>query len=250
MKIVPQISKVFDEFESIIEDAYRSSCPDDVLTRAYFSMIELSIKFTGTGRNIVKFSEFFYLRYIKKYLEEKLSEEELIVKFKEKNTKGKKSLFFTSEYNGKRLILKSDLSVKEAGISIRPDIFVGIQEDENTIRPIAIFEIKLHQTEKSINKLIERFKRIKESVLKRFPKMKENELPCFAWIYLRHEMYLKQDFSKQIEEFRELSKSNHFVVVNNITQWDDENIYKSSFEGEINVILQEIVRKIKDSNDF
>ena len=159
-------------------------------------MLELSIKFTCTGRNIVKFSEFFYVMYVKKYLEEKLSEEKLIVKFKEKNTKGTKSLFFTSEHNGKKLILKSDLSVKEAGIFIRPDIFVGIQEDENTIRPVAIFEIKLHQTEKSINKIIERFKRIKESVLKRFPEMKENELPCFAWLYLRHEMYLKQDFSK------------------------------------------------------
>lgn len=82
----------------------------------------------------------------------------LIVKFKEKNTKGTKSLFFTSEHNGKKLILKSDLSVKEAGISIRPDIFIGIQEDENMIRLIAIFEIKLPQSEKSINKLKERFK--------------------------------------------------------------------------------------------
>jgi len=179
-----------------------------------------------------------------------LSEGELIVKFKEKNIKGAKSLFFTSEYIRKKLILKSDLSVKEAGISIRPDMFVGIQEDENTIRPIAIFEIKLHQTEKSINKLIERFKRIKESVLKRFPEMKENDFPCFAWLYLRHEMYLKQDFSKQIKEFRELSKNNHFVVVNNITLWDEYNYYESSFEGEINVILQEVVRKIKANNDF
>lgn len=250
MKIVPQISKVFDEFESVIEDAYRSNCPDDILTRAYFSMLELSKKFTGTGRNIVKFSEFFYVRYVKKYLEEKLSDEKVSVKFKEKNIKGEKSLFFTSEHNGKKLILKSDLSVKEAGISIRPDIFIGIQENENTIRPIAIFEIKLHQTEKSINKLIERFKRIKKSVFKRFPEMKENELPCFAWLYLRHEMYLKQDFSKQIKEFRELSKSNHFVVVNNITLWDEDNNYESSFEGEINLILQEIVRKIKANNHF
>lgn len=248
MKIIPQISKIFDEFESVIEDAYRSSCPDDVLTRAYFSMLELLKKFTGTGRNIVKLSEFFYVRYVIKYFEEKLSEEELVVKFKEKNTKGAKSFFFTSEHIGKKLILKSDLSVKEAGLSIRPDIFVGIQEDENTIRPIAIFEIKLHQTEKSINNLIERFKQIRESILGRFPKMKENELPCFAWLYLRHEKYEKQDFSNQIKEFRELSKSNHFVVVNNITLWDEDNNYKSSFDGEINLILQEVVRKIKTYN--
>jgi len=250
MKIVPQICKAFEEFESVIEDAYHSSCPDDVLTRAYFSMLELLKKFTGTGRNVVKFSEFFYVRYVKKYLEEKLSEEKLRVKFEEKNTKGTKSLFFTYEHNEKKLILKSDLSVKEAGISIRPDIFVGIQEDENTIRPIAIFEIKLHQSEKSIKRLIERFKRIKDSMVKKFPEMKENELPCFAWLYLRHEMYEKQDFGKEIEEFRELSKCNHFVVVNNITQWDDKNNYESSFEGGINVILEEIVKKIRANNDF
>jgi hypothetical protein len=62
-------------------------------------------------------------------------------------------------------------------------------------------------------------------------------------------MYEKQDFDKKIKEFRELSKSNHFVVVNNITQWDEENNYESSFEGGINIILQEIVRKIKANNN-
>ncbi len=249
MKIVPQISKVFKEFESIIEDAYDSSSPDDVLIRAYFSMIELLKKFTGTGRNVVKFSEFFYVMYVKKYLEENLSDEKLSIKFEEKNTERANSLFFTYGKSGKTLILKSDLSVNEAGISIRPDIFVGIQEKEDIIRPIAIFEIKLHQSKKSIIGLIERFNRIKESVSNRFPGMKENELPYFAWLYLRHEMYLKQDFGEKIKEFRKLSKSNHFVVVNNITRWDENN-YDSTFDGGINKILEKIVGKIKASTDF
>ena len=246
---VPQISKIFDDFESIIEDALASSCPDDILTRAYFSMIELLKKFTGTGRNVVKFSEFFYVMYVKKYLEEKLSDEKLRVKFEEKNTKERRSLFFAFEHNGKKLILKSDLSVKEAGISRRPDIFVGIQEKEDIIRPIAIFEIKLHQSEKSISILIKRFKQIKKSIINKFPEMKENELPCFVWLYLRYEMYLKQDFGRQIKEFRELSRNNHFVVVNSITQWD-ENKYESFFEGGINEILEKIVGKIRASNHF
>lgn len=249
MEIVPQVRNAFKGFESVIEDAYASNDPDDVLTRAYFSIIELLQGCTGTGRNVVKFSEFFYVMYVKKYLEEKLKDGKLSVKFKEEQTKKSYSLFFTYEKNGKNLILKSDLSVKEAGISRRPDIFVGIQEREDTIRPIAILEIKLHQSEKSINGLIERFKHIKDSIINKFPGMKGNELPYFAWLYLRHEMYLKQDFGDKIKEFRELSKSNHFAVVNNITRWDENN-YDSTFDGEINEILEKIVGKIKASTDF
>lgn len=79
--------------------------------------------------------------------------------------------------------------------------------------------------------------------------MKESDLPYFVWLYLRHEMYLKQDFSEKIEEFRELSKSNHLVVVNSITGWDENN-YDPNFTGGINIIMEKIVGKIRASNHF
>ena len=65
---IPKIKEIFKILESIIDDAYDSELPDDILIRAYFTIIELLQNYTGTGRNVVKFSEFFYVRYIKKYL--------------------------------------------------------------------------------------------------------------------------------------------------------------------------------------
>ena len=54
-----QNKDAFNTFESIIDDAYDSKLPDDILIRAYFSIIELLKKYTGAGRNVVGFSEFF-----------------------------------------------------------------------------------------------------------------------------------------------------------------------------------------------
>lgn len=69
MERIPKIDEAFELFESIVDDAIDSSAPDDILIRSYFSIVELLIKLTGTGRHATKFSEFFYVRYIKKYLE-------------------------------------------------------------------------------------------------------------------------------------------------------------------------------------
>ena len=50
MKKLNKIIEVFEKFESIIDDAYSSKLPDDILIRAYFTIIELLQVYTGTGR--------------------------------------------------------------------------------------------------------------------------------------------------------------------------------------------------------
>ncbi len=249
MKIVPQIRDALKILDSVIEDAYSSDEPDDVLARAYFSMIEVLRHYVCTANNAGKFSEFFYFRYVKYYLEKNLSKNGLKVEFKEKQIQNLKSSYFRSECNGKKLILKSDLSAKKAGISGRPDIFVGIQEDEHSVRPIAIFEIKVAPKEDiTIMNLIERFKKFKESVIAKFPGMTEKELPYFVWVYLNHALYANVDRRDFIKEFCNLSSDNHCVVIHNVTQWDN-NDYKYTFTGEINTIMEKIVEKIR-ANDF
>ena len=240
--LIPKINDAFNTFESIIDDAYDSKLPDDILIRAYFSIIELLKKYTGAGRNVIGFSEFFYIRYVKKYLEKKLG-----TKFKEKSVEGGKSKFFLAAYKGKKLILSSDVSVRKAGFSERPDIFIGIQKEKEIIHPIAIFEIKLHQkNEKNINDLIERFSTMKGNIIKSFPELKDDELPYFVWLYLRYERYENQDFDKEISKFKK--PDNNFIVVNNIIMWNEDD-YESDIEpreGGINLILQKIVRKIEN----
>lgn len=249
MEIVPQIREAFEIIDSVVKDAYASNDPEDILTRAYFSMLVVLRQYACTGNNIEKFSEFFYFRYVKYYLEKKLNNEKLKVELKEKDIAGTITKFFSFEHEGKRLILKSDLPVNEAGISGRPDIFVGIQEEEHTIRPIAIFEVKIaHKKEEPINKLMERFKQLKESVVAKFPDMTEKEMPVFAWLYLNHAMYKNQDFSEKINEFCNLPDGNHFVVVHNVTRWD--NNYERFFTGKINTIMEKIVEKIRAYNYF
>lgn len=250
MEIVPQIPKAFEIFDSVAKDAYASDDPDDVLARAYFSTVEVLRQYACTGTNAEKFSEFFYFRYVKYYLEKKLSNENLKVELKKIDNPRTVTKFFSFEHEGKKLILKSDLPIPEAGLSRKPDIFVGIQENERTIRPIAIFEIKVCLREKAINKLIERFKRLKESVIAKFLDMTEKEMPCFAWLYLNHDLYKKNiNFSEKIREFCNLSDDNHFVVVHNVTRWDNNN-YEPFFTGKINAIMEKIVRKIKAYNYF
>lgn len=206
---INKMREAFEMFESVISEAYNSKLPDDILIRAYFSIIELLKEFTGAGRNVVGFSEFFYIRYVKKYLEEKLC-----TKFKEKELERGKSKIFSAVYEGKQLILSSDISVKEAGFQERPDLFIGIQKEKETIHPIAIFEIKLHQEKGDINRLIERFSKMKDNIIKKFPEMKDDELPYFVWLYLRYEKYENQDFEEELSQFKN-SFENNLISISN-----------------------------------
>ena len=113
MKIVPQIRDALKKLDSVIKDACSSDEPDDILARAYFSMNEVLRHYVCTANNASKFSEFFYFRYVKYYLEKNLSKNGLKVEFKEKQIQNLKSFYFRSERNGKKLILKSDLSIKK-----------------------------------------------------------------------------------------------------------------------------------------
>ncbi len=230
MKKLNKIIEVFEKFESIIDDAYSSKLPDDILIRAYFTIIDLLQVYTGAGRNVMGFSEFFYVRYIKKYLENKLG-----VRFEERNDKT-----FSAEHNGKQLILSSDKAVKEAGISIRPDVFIGIQKEKDLIHPLAIFEIKLHQDEKQIEELLRRFSDLRDKIKNKFIGMKDDDLPYFIWLYLRYEKYLNQNYEDKIKQFQAIE--NNFTVINYITEGYKNNIEPR--EGGINIILQKIIQKI------
>lgn len=236
MEIIPKINEAFELFESVINDAIDSSTPDDILIRSYFSIVELLIKLTGTGRHATKFSEFFYLRYIKKYLEKHLEK----LSFTEEKIKGRNSQRFIALYKGKKIILSSDISIKSAGISEFIDIFVGIEKENGIIHPIAIFEIKLHQDKKDLAPLIKRFLKMKDDFSNKFSGY---ELPYFVWLYLRYEKYLKQDYEEEIAQFKSLSKNN-LIVVNEITEWTTKS-YKNNIRGGINSILNEIVKKIE-----
>ncbi len=237
MEKLNKIIEVFEKLDSIIDDAYNSKLPDDLLIRAYFSIIELLQMYTGTGRNVMGFSEFFYMRYVKKYLENKLG-----VRFEEKNVEKRNSKTFSVEFNGKKLILLSDISIKEAGISVRPDIFIGIQTEKDIIHPIAIFEIKLHQEEKDIEILIRRFSEMRVKIKNKFTGMKDDDLPYFVWLYIRYEKYLNQNYEDKIKQFQAIE--NHYTVINYITEWYKSNIIPK--EGGINIVLQKIVQKIED----
>ena len=237
MEKLNKIVEVFEKLDSIIDDAYNSKLPDDILIRAYFSIIELLQLYTGAGRNVMGFSEFFYVRYIKKYLENKLG-----IIFEERNFKERNSRTFSADYNGKKLFLSSDTAIKEAGISIRPDVFIGIQVEKDLIHPLAIFEIKLHQEEKDIEKLVRRFSDLRNKIKIKFIGMKDDDLPYFVWLYIRYEKYLNQNYEDKIKQFQAIEKN--FTVINYLTDW-----YKSDIEpeeGGINIILQKIVLKIKD----
>ena len=241
MERIPKIDEAFELFESIVDDAIDSSSPDDILIRSYFSIVELLIKLTGTAKHATKFSEFFYVRYIKKYLETRL--EKFI--FTEEAIRGRSSPRFAALYKGKKVILSSDIPIQSAGISESPDIFVGIEKENGIIHPIAIFEIKLHQDKnKKRNQLA--------TLIKRFSKMRDDfenkfsgyELPYFVWLYLRYEKYKKQDYEEEIAQFKSLSDHNNLIVVNEITEWTT-NSYKSNIRGGINSILNKIVKKIE-----
>ena len=237
MEKLNKIIEVFKKLDSIIDDAYNSKLPDDLLIRAYFSIIELLQEYTGTGRNVMGFSEFFYMRYVKKYLENKLG-----VRFEEKNVEKRNSKTFSAEYNGKKLILLSDISIREAGISNRPDIFIGIQTEKDKILPIAIFEIKLHQEKKDIDVLLSRFSEMRVKIKNKFTGMKDDDLPYFVWLYIRYEKYLNQNYEDKIKQFQAIE--NHYTVINYITEWYKSNIIPK--EGGINIVLQKIVQKIED----
>ena len=237
MERIPKIDEAFELFESIVDDAIDSSAPDDILIRSYFSIVELLIKLTGTGRHATKFSEFFYVRYVKKYLEKHL--EKLF--FSEEKIKGRNSQRFAALYKGKNLILSSDISIKSAGISEFIDIFVGIEKENGIIHPIAIFEIKLHQDKSDLATLIKRFLKLKEDFENKFTGY---ELPYFVWLYLRYEKYLKQDYEEEIAQFESLSEDNNLIVVNEITEWTT-NSYKNNIREGINSILNKIVKKIE-----
>ena len=237
MEIILKIKDAFELFESVIDDAIDSNTPDDILIRSYFSIIGLLKKFTGTGRHVVKFSEFFYVRYVKKYLETHLEK----LSFTQEGIKGKKSQRFVALYKGKKIILSSDIPIQSAGISESPDIFVGIEKENGIIHPLAIFEIKLHQDKKDLAPLIRRFLKWRDNFVNKFS---GDELPYFVWLYLRYEKYLNQDYEEKIAQFKSLSKNN-LIVVNEITEWN-VNSYKSNIKGGINSILQKIVTKIEN----
>jgi len=237
MERIPKIDEAFGLFESIVDDAINSSAPDDILIRSYFSIVELLIKFTCTGKYATKFSEFFYVRYVKKYLEKHLEK----LCFTEEKIKGRSSPRFAALYKGKKVILSSDIPIPSAGISESPDIFVGIEKENGIIQPIAIFEIKLHQDKSDLAKLIKRFLKMRDDFENKFSGY---ELPYFVWLYLRYEKYLKQDYEEEIAQFKSLSKNNNLIVVNEITEWTT-NSYKSNIRGGINSILNKIVRKIE-----
>ncbi len=236
MERIPKIDEAFGLFESIVDDAINSSAPDDILTRSYFSIVELLIKLTGTGRHATKFSEFFYMRYVKKYLEKHLEK----LCFTEEKIKGRNSPRFAALYKGKKVILSSDISIPSAGISEFIDIFVGVEKENGIILPLAIFEIKLHQDKKHLTPLIKRFLKMKDDFVNKFSGY---ELPYFIWLYLRYEKYLKQDYEEEIAQFKSLSENN-LIVVNEITEWTT-NSYKSNIRGGINSILNKIVKKIE-----
>ena len=236
MERIHKIIEAFDLFESVIDDAFNLSTPDDILIRSYFTIVEILKELTGTGRFATKFSEFFYVRYVKKYLETNLEK----LSFIEERTIGGNSLRFIGIYKEKKIILSSDISIKSAGISERPDIFVGIEKENGIIHPLAIFEIKLHQEPKQIAELITRFLKWKDDFVNKFS---NEELPYFVWLYLRYEKYLKQDYEKEIIQFKTISKNN-LSVVNEITEWNG-NSYINNIRGEINSILLKIIEKIE-----
>ena len=236
MEIIPKINDAFELFESIIDDAIDSSTPDDILIRSYFSIIELLQNYTGTGSNATKFSEFFYVRYVKKYLETHLEK----LSFIKENIKGKKTKRFVARYKGKRIILSSDIPIKKAGISEKPDIFIGTEKKDGLIYPFAIFEIKLHQDKKQLAPLIKRFLKMRDDFVNKFP---GDELPYFVWLYLRYSTHEKQDYEEEITQFKSLSKNN-LILVNEIKEWN-VNSYDSNIKGGINSILQKIIKKIK-----
>ncbi|GAH34104.1 unnamed protein product [marine sediment metagenome] len=236
MERIPKINEAFELFESVINDAIDSSTPDDILIRSYFSIVEILIKSTCTGKYATKFSEFFYVRYVKKYLETHLEKFD----FTEEAIKGRSSPRFAALYKGKKVILSSDIPIQSAGISESPDIFVGIEKENGIIHPIAIFEIKLHQDKSQLATLIKRFLKMRDDFANKFS---GDELPYFVWLYLRYEKYLKQDYEEEIAQFKSLSKNN-LIVVNEITEWTI-NSYKSNIKGGINSILKKIVRKIE-----
>ena len=236
MERIPKIDEAFRLFESIVDDAIDSSAPDDILIRSYFSIVDLLKKLTGTAKHATKFSEFFYVRYVKKYLEKHLEK----LNFTEEKIKGRSSPRFTALYKGKKVILSSDISIPSAGIPESPDIFVGIKKENGIIHPIAIFEIKLHQEKKDLAPLIKRFLKMKDDFENKFSGY---ELPYFVWLYLRYEKYKKQDYEEEIAQFKSLSEKN-LIVVNEITEWTT-NSYKSNIKWGINSVLNKIVNKIE-----
>jgi len=237
MERIPKINEAFELFESIVNDAIDSSVPDDILIRSYFSIVDLLIKLTGTAKHAAKFSEFFYVRYVKKYLETSLEK----LNFIEEGIKGKYTKRFVALYKGKKVILSSDTPIPSAGISEMPDIFVGIEKENGIIHPIAIFEIKLHQDKDQLATLIKRFIKFKDDFSNKFSGY---ELPYFVWLYLRYNKYKNQDYEEEIAQFESLSDDNNLIVVNEITEWTTKS-YKNNIRGGINSILKKIVKKIE-----
>jgi len=203
--------------ESNIDDALESDNPDDILKKAYFLLIDYLKEYTCIGRHATEFSEFFYVRFILKYLEKHLR-----VKFKPQDFEKRKSVYITASIEGKELILSSDNSFKTAGISINPDIFIGIKTDEQTVYSIAIFEIKLHQNEKNIENLITRFSILQNDLKHRFPNLWNMRLSYMVWLYLRYENYEGQTFEEEFTQFKN-SIDNSFLMVNIITEWTNDN---------------------------
>ncbi|MHA1328524.1 MAG: hypothetical protein ACTSRH_14595, partial [Promethearchaeota archaeon] len=246
---IPQIRESFIKLDSIVEKALESNKPDDILTKAYFLFINSLKDLKGTGSNITAFSEFFYVRYVLKYLEKHLG-----IKFKIQHPEKRKSVYFIAPINKNKIFLSSDISIKDAGISIRPDIFVGIKKDEKSIYPIAIFEIKLYQGKYSISRLITRFSKLQNNLKQNKSKLGDEELPYFIWLYLRYARYEGQNFDEELLQFGKLIK-NSWLLVNEITKWtfdkyeNDIKCYKKVNKvpnGSINTILKEIAKKIQN----
>jgi len=246
---IPQIHESFIKLDSIVEKALESNKPDDILTKAYFLFIHSLKELKGTGRNITALSEFFYVRYVLKYLEKHLG-----IKFKTQHPKKRKSVYFIASINKNKIFLSSDISIKDAGISKMPDIFVGIKKDEKSIYPIAIFEIKLHQSKKKISNLITRFLNYQDDLKQNKSNLWNEGLPYFIWLYQNYARYEGQNFDEEFLQFRKSIK-NSWLLVNEITKWTSdkyENYIKCYNKdskvpnGSINTILKEIAKKIQN----
>ncbi|MBA7529848.1 hypothetical protein ES705_22047 [subsurface metagenome] len=182
---------------------------DEIIIDTFTRFRENMKEWKGKAPLITGIIELLYFEYIKRYLQKSLE----INKFRKQQSGDPKNpvYIFRSEYNDKEIILCSDIQIGEKNhiqlklrhpdtdepLKIQPDIFIGLEDKNSEVIPIAFIEIKLYTSMKDFREYVfKRFENLKESLKLHYSAYN----PYF--VVINAEAYKSDSFDREFEEFQ------------------------------------------------
>lgn len=256
-KKIYKIDSVTSIFEEIVNSAVNNVEKSDEILIDTFSRLKENMKeWKGKAPLMTGIIELLYFEYIKRYIQKKLG----INNYNRYQSGDPKSpvYLFKARYNSNTIILSSDIQIGEKNhiklklrhpetdetIKIQPDIFIGLEDKDSKIIPIAFIEIKLYTDVKKFrNSVFKRFKDLKESLELYYP----TNIPYF--IVLNIEAYKSKQFDSEFDDFQKIFDQFLYMKRDwDPSMWDkDKKAWKTPIKGQkIHQISDKIVALIKE----